>query len=255
MSDDSQTLPGILADVPAVRLEDIPAPDEAPQTITGLPRNPDFTAARLFSAKPNLVPVIVGMLRESIPLLKIARACGVSVNTVIAVRDKCPADVDTGRAKQADTIRTAARVTAEAILEDLSDDERRGKVPFKDKAIALGVLIDKAELLSGGVTARIAHEYPVQLPDGSEHDAYNDMLRTGAGEIIDVMPEPLEMDSTGRKSAQKGGQDDGDGRADGGAAVDSGARAEGGLAPAVGLGEGQDARGDNTTCCGLGDKS
>lgn len=247
-------LPGLLDSLPAVRLEDCPDADEAPTTSTGLPRNPDFTAARLFSQKPHLIPIIIGMLRESIPIIKIARTLQISINTVVAIRNRCPAEVDAGRKNIAESCRTAARITAEAIMEDLSDDERRARIPYRDKAIALGVLIDKAELLSGGVTARIAHEYPVQLPDGTAHDAYNDFLRTGQGSIIDVTPEPSSIDSPADDLAQMGADPERDpapaGDGLGGSGDGSGPAGSPGVAPAAA------APGDGTptTGCGLGVK-
>jgi len=198
MADNRDTLPGILDNLPAVNLAAVPDTAEA------LPRNPEFTAARLFSQKPETAKLIISMLLESVPLLAIARVAGVSINTVSAVRDRFP-EVDTGRAKMGEACKLAARITAESILEDLADDTRRNKIPFKDKAIALGVLVDKGELLTGGATSRLAHEYIVQIPEGAEIEAFNGLLSAGSGRVIDISDDtPPAIGCGAENSGQKG---------------------------------------------------
>lgn len=115
----------------------------------------EFTGARLFANDRKRYYTIVSLLAEGLPILKIASLLNVSRGTVRAVREREPAVIGHLKERLAGQCLDGAQMCVESILEDLDDDERRKKISARDKSIIAGVLTDKAQLLTGGVTARV----------------------------------------------------------------------------------------------------
>lgn len=117
------------------------------------PRNPTFTAERLFLKKPDKYNLIVGLSGMGIGVLRISRALKVSVNTVLAVREREPEKVETEKKRWGRLTRAASMLCLEVIGERLSGDT--SEESLKDLNVSFGILTDKSELLMGGPTARI----------------------------------------------------------------------------------------------------
>jgi hypothetical protein len=152
----------------------------------------EFTAARLFSQKPETYLTIISLLAEGLGVIRIGRLLKVSPNTVLAVRDREGEIVDIEKERISSAARSAARMCVEGIIEDLSDSERRKKISARDKAIIHGVLVEKSELLSGGVTSRV--EVKHAEPTHNDFNSYLESLPQ-----VDV----CEMDQPGEKGGQK----------------------------------------------------
>lgn len=143
----------------------------------------EFTAARLFSENRDSYLTIISLLAEGLGLRRIGRLMKVSPNTVIAVRDREGVNVDTEKERLSHLYRNGARMCGESILEDLADPDRCKKISTKDKAIVLGVLTEKAELLAGLPTARVRVE-----KDQDIADEWNRTLKTLDADAVEVGP-------------------------------------------------------------------
>ena len=130
--------------------------------------NPEFTGARLFAQKPDTYKAIVALSAEGLGAIRIAEILHVSSNTVLAVRAREPESVEIEKKRLAGLSREAARMCVEGILELLADPDRRRKVTIREFGITNGILVEKAELLSGSPTARL-HTIITSEDEGYEH--------------------------------------------------------------------------------------
>jgi hypothetical protein len=118
-------------------------------------RNPEFTGARLFATKPDVYRQIVSLrCVEKLPLRRVAEILGVSQNTVDAVekRERASASVEAQKEEAAGEYRDLGRLARERARHELLNTE---KIALRDLAVAGGIFDDKAQLLSGGATARV----------------------------------------------------------------------------------------------------
>jgi hypothetical protein len=116
----------------------------------------EFTGARLFSKHPETYKAIVALSAEGLGAIRIGRILAVSPNTVLAVRSREGVNVDIEKKRISNLSRAAARMCVEGIVEMLCDPDRSKEMSLRDRGIVFGILAEKAELLSGAPTARIA---------------------------------------------------------------------------------------------------
>ena len=117
-------------------------------------RNPEFTAARLFDRKPDVYRLIVALRAEGLSAKQTSDLLKVSRNTIAAI-DKREAGSQTAEQYKRDAVfkyRHLIRLTMERLEEMIVE---RDDLQPRDIAVVLGVLEDKAQLLSGGPTARL----------------------------------------------------------------------------------------------------
>ncbi len=119
------------------------------------PRNPEFTAARFFQKHPEKYNAVIALTAEGLGVLRIGALLQCSGNTVMAVQDRERGQVEILKTRIAALARRGAQLCVEGILEALVDPDKRAKIPARDLAVIHGILVEKSELLSGGVTARI----------------------------------------------------------------------------------------------------
>jgi len=117
------------------------------------PRNPTFTAERLFLRNPDKYKLIVGLSGMGIGAIRASKMLNVSVNTVLAVREKEGDKVEIEKKRWGRLTRAASMLCLDIIIERLSTEP--ADETLKDLAITYGILTEKAELLMGGPTARI----------------------------------------------------------------------------------------------------
>ena len=122
-----------------------------------------YTAAEFTRLQPKLAGVVARLLEERVGLLRIADLCGVSVHTVIALRDRIA--IPEQQATTASRAAAAGALAIDGIIDDLADPASRASISAKDKAIIAGVMVDKAQLLSGGPTHRIEIVQPEPAAD------------------------------------------------------------------------------------------
>lgn len=191
-------------------------------------RSPEFTGARLFAQRPNTYKAIIALSAEGIGVLRIARLLGVSPNTVLAVRAREGGALDIEKRRLAGLTREAARMTVEAILDLLGDPAKVALMSLKDRAITFGILAEKAELLSGGATARLETVADATTEDVAGYLRWlraeyyrRRLMGSGARESGQKALEPWDGDpaagpvgaeaGNGGAVADRGGQDDAQG--------------------------------------------
>lgn len=145
-----------------------------------------YTGERLFTQRPETYRAAVSLLAEGVGILRIAKLLKVSPSTVIAVRDREPGAIEIEKARLAKACLRGAQLCVEGIVEDLSDDERRKKIPTSQKAITAGILTEKHQLLTGQATGRLER---VDAQPG--HEAFLNAIAQAIG-------------CGGEKGAQKG---------------------------------------------------
>jgi predicted transcriptional regulator len=134
-------------------------------------RIPEFTAARLFEKRPETYKMIMALRAEGLSMRQVAQLLSVSAGTVSAVDKRESGSECSGAYKQEAVIRYRhlIRMSMER-LEEILISTPTEKLNPRDLSVIIGVLEDKAQLLSGGPTARLAVE------DSSGHDDLEDYL-------------------------------------------------------------------------------
>lgn len=133
-----------------------------------------FTGERIFSTNPKLYHAIAALLGRSVPYREISEICSVSVNVVCAVSQREGIPIETIRERVGRMGLDVAALTIEAIRDLLADPDARAKLGMRDLAIAHGIAVQNAQLLLGGVTARIENAGPIAKPG---HATYLDYIK------------------------------------------------------------------------------
>lgn len=155
----------------------------------------EFTGERLFRQRPEVYRAIVTCLAEGIGVRATARALKVSTNTVAAVRAREGATVETQKKETVSQLRQFARLGAERLLDEVD------KIPLQSLPIAIGIAVEKAELLDGGATARVEH---VQAPGEKEFKQLLDMLPEADAQVV-VPTTGFEAEESAQKDAARAG--------------------------------------------------
>lgn len=128
----------------------------------------EFTGERLFKQRPEDYRLVVSLLAEGLGLIRIGKIAGVSAHTVAAVRDREGIPIAIEKRELSKLCFRGARLSFEALADDLADPAIRAKIPARDKALIGAITTDKGLLLAGEATARLEVEFT--QPD---HDAFN----------------------------------------------------------------------------------
>lgn len=110
----------------------------------------EFSGERLLSRRPEVYRAILSMSAEGLSVSAMARAFGVSRNTIAAVQDREGFSIEHLKKELLRNVRTAARLSVERVVELVP-----GITSAKDAAIVAAVMVDKLQLLSGEATARV----------------------------------------------------------------------------------------------------
>jgi hypothetical protein len=130
---------------------------------------------------PGKVAEILAAHVGGMPATRIARAFNTSFHTIVALIRNRPEALDKARQTAANNWKTLAAVGTAELLDRVPDMKDHGLV------IMSAVASEKAELLSGGATARVEH---VMAPAADAWQEFVSGLRKGA-EVIDVTFEPV----------------------------------------------------------------
>jgi hypothetical protein len=151
-------------------------------------RRGEFTAERLMESRPTIYRAIVDGLGQGLGVRQLCRAYRVSHHTVAAVMARESQAVATLKERTVSVLRTFGRLAADRLLDEVD------QIPIQSLPIALGIAVEKAELLSGGATSRIEH-----ADSGPTHEDY---LRMISGKVIDAEVVPA-IGFQGEEVAQK----------------------------------------------------
>ena len=150
-------------------------------------RRGEFTAERLMESRPTIYRAIVDGLGQGLGVRQLCRAYRVSHHTVAAVMARESQAVATLKERTVSVLRTFGRLAADRLLDEVD------QIPIQSLPIALGIAVEKAELLSGGATSRIEHS-----ESGPTHDDY---LRMIGGKVIEAEVVPIGFE--GEEAPQK----------------------------------------------------
>jgi uncharacterized protein YerC len=106
-------------------------------------KDKECTGQKVFEQDPAKYNRVVEMLREQLPVRHISKTAQMSFSTISAIRRHSGLSVETQKEALTDTIRTAARVVAERVLE-LGE-----QMSPRDASVSLGILTDKLATLQG----------------------------------------------------------------------------------------------------------
>jgi hypothetical protein len=110
----------------------------------------EFSGERLLVRRPEVYRAICRMSAEGLSMSAMARALGVSRNTVVAVQEREGISIEQHKKELLRNVRTAARLSVERVVELVPSITNA-----KDAAIVAAVMVDKLQLLSGEATARV----------------------------------------------------------------------------------------------------
>ena len=140
-------------------------------------RRGEFTAERLMESRPTIYRAIVDGLGQGLGVRQLCRAYRVSHHTVSAVMARESQAVATLKERTVATLRTFGRLAADRLLDEVD------QIPIQSLPIALGIAVEKAELLAGGATSRIEH-----TESGPTHEDY---IRMISGKVIEAETVPV----------------------------------------------------------------
>ena len=147
----------------------------------------EFTAERLMERRPSIYRAVVDALGQGLGVRQICRAYKVSHHTVAAVMAREPKAIATVKEGTIGKLRQFAMMAADRLLDEVHT------MPVGSIPLAMGIAIDKAQLLDGGATSRIEH-----ADAGPTHEDY---LRMVLGNVIEAEILPGTGLSGGEKSA------------------------------------------------------
>ena len=110
----------------------------------------EFSGERLLARRPEVYRAICRMSAEGLSMSAMARALGVSRNTVAAVQEREGISIEQHKKELLRNVRTAARLSVERVVELVPTINNA-----KDAAIVAAVMVDKLQLLSGEATSRV----------------------------------------------------------------------------------------------------
>jgi hypothetical protein len=124
----------------------------------------EYTGGNLWKRDPRRYGMIVRMISECLSARMIARACGVSVRTVEAVRQRERFSIQKEREQILKTVRAGARVCAEKVL------ELAPTMDAKQAAIAFNIFVAKMLSLQEEATSITIKK------DELSHKTFNDLI-------------------------------------------------------------------------------
>lgn len=161
------------ADEPSASRSLLATLDSQPQQLSLLDCDPElvkeltkgkagqFTAELLFERDVEKYKLIVTALAGGLSIRKMAKALRVSPGTITAVRDREGLSIGAQKGGIVRLLQQFAAAGAERLLEELHD------IPIDKLPVALGIVIDKMQLLAGEATSRHEEKRTVSFDDYS----------------------------------------------------------------------------------------
>jgi hypothetical protein len=133
-----------------------------------------FTGERLFKRRPDVYKQICVFLGEGVSVNRVAKLMRVSVHTVLAVRDREPDLIAAEKERTIGNMRKFVRLSSERLIDEVD------KIPLQSLPVAMGIAVDKGELLAGQATSRIEH---VNVPSHTEFNKLIELLPSDVTEM------------------------------------------------------------------------
>jgi len=137
-----------------------------------------FTGERLFRQRNDAYRGIVQAVGSGMGIRATAKAFSVSTNTVYAVLEREGVAIDTIKQETLKQLTRAAAVGAERLADALESSPAK----MGELAVALGIAIDKMQLLGGEPTARIEHR---SVPSHEDINRFLEALPVAAATVSD----------------------------------------------------------------------
>lgn len=156
-----------------------------------------YTAERFFHRDKKRYIECVSLLAEGMGQKSVAAELNMSIHTVRAVLKREARRIATGKATVAAQYSYAAQGLLDRVYEDLADDDKMSKTSVVAKMTGAAIATDKAQLLSGGPTARV--EITEHAPGEDDFAQYKAELEAAQeARTIDVT-EDVHRQLTGRE--------------------------------------------------------
>jgi hypothetical protein len=160
----------------------------------------EYTGELVRARDPQRYRLILTMLASGIGVLRIQEVTQCNPSTILAIRNANGGAIGILKEGIARLARNGAQLCIESIMEALADPITRSRINPRDLSVIAGILIDKAELLTGGATARIEFVPGTRGPTLAD---FNKLLDAAAATMpIDV--ECVEMGCERGTRGQKG---------------------------------------------------
>ena len=118
----------------------------------------EYTLERFRKHEPEKLAMCIHLLAAGYGRLRIASLVGCCHHTVKAVADAEPNAIAIERDRMASMARHGGGMLLEGIVEDIANPVTAKKIPFRDKAVAAGILVDKSLILAGQASIIIGEE-------------------------------------------------------------------------------------------------
>jgi hypothetical protein len=122
---------------------------ETMEQVTEAERRGEYTLERVLERYPEKVREVIHLRGQGYGQQRIAKLCNLHHRTIARIDQAYPAQIEEERRRRVAKLRSAADKLVELV------DDNPESVPANVRCLAASQLIDKAELLSGGPTARI----------------------------------------------------------------------------------------------------
>jgi hypothetical protein len=122
------------------------------------------TGERLLAQRPELYRIAVQLLGQGTGIREIKRLTGLHHRTIEAVMLREGATIDTHRKELGARALKVAALGVELLEEKIS----AGDIKAGELSMAIGILVDKGQVLTGGVTARVEKIEQAQVAAGLE---------------------------------------------------------------------------------------
>ncbi len=122
------------------------------------------TGVRLLNQRPDLYRITVQLLGQGTGIREIKRLTGLHHRTIEAVMTREGQTIDTARKELGARALRVAAMGVERLEEIIAD----GNIKPGELSMAVGILTDKAQLLTGGVTSRVEKIESAQVAAGLE---------------------------------------------------------------------------------------
>jgi len=128
----------------------------------------EYTLERLRSQEPRLLAGIASLRASGMGIKDVARLLNVHNKTVMAVDREYADGIATRKEKVARLAMAVSELALEAALEKLQNGEGLSKEKIKDLVISSAAAADKALLMAGEATQRVAVDFSVPGQDAFE---------------------------------------------------------------------------------------